>query len=56
MKPRFNAPLLFALFAICIVAVGSAAADDSFWVGYWTHPRLILYGAEEEPSTGTSRK
>ena len=48
MKQQFTAPVLFALFAICIVAVGSAVADDSFWVGYWAHPRPILYGGEEE--------
>ena len=42
-----RALLLFALFATCIVAVRSAVADD-FWVGYWAHPKPILYGAEEE--------
>ena len=48
MKHQFTAPFLFALFATCIVAVGSVVADDSFWVGYWAHPKPILYGAEQE--------
>jgi outer membrane protein OmpA-like peptidoglycan-associated protein len=48
MKQRLITHLLFALLATGIVGPGSAASDDSFWVGYWSHPKPILYGAEEE--------
>jgi len=48
MKQRGYLPLLFALFVTGIVGVASAVPDDSFWVGYWSHPKPILHGAEEE--------
>jgi len=48
MKQPFTRPLVFALLAIAIVGFSSAASDDRFWVGYWSHPKPILYGAEQE--------
>ena len=48
MKLRANTPLLFALFFTTIVGVASAAPDGSFWVRFWSQPRPILHGAEQE--------
>jgi outer membrane protein OmpA-like peptidoglycan-associated protein len=48
MKRPFTTPLLFALLVTGISGLGNAASDDTFWVGYWSHPKPILYGAEEE--------
>jgi peptidoglycan-associated lipoprotein len=47
MKLRFTTPLLFALLATGIVGLGSAASDDTFWVGYWSHLKEVAFARNE---------
>src|SRR5215467_2971361 len=46
---RLNSILvLCALLVFGITGSAGANLDSSFWVSYWSQPKPILYGAEEE--------
>jgi len=40
--------VLFALLVFGITGSASASLDGSFWVSYWSQPKPISHGAEEE--------
>jgi outer membrane protein OmpA-like peptidoglycan-associated protein len=51
VRYRFIGVLSIALLATLTIAqqgTASAPSGDAFWVSYWTQPRVILYGPEEE--------